>query len=245
MKRFEPIAWISGFAVGIVTLLSMTTISAAQVSGANTFDVVAGDELRDIGKTSVSEFVSAIGDHVWIVGGTDVPGLKGRLQVAVLAAPAGEGDRSMSEWVFDQSEPFELNTKFDPGQSKDETIRSYAGNPAIEVGEALPNRRLQRTLDEVAYGEERPAMYGEERPPTPVKLPCCKPLDANTLMQALNEAGLVGDEGVLNTNGVLKEAHLLLALVPLPIEAGERKAPGFGDRRKSVGGVVFVLQAGE
>jgi len=227
------------------TLLLVSTASIAQVSGANIFNRVAGGEqLADMGKTNVAELVDAIASKLWIVGGTEVPHYPWYLQTGILAAPSSDKSSSAREWMIEQSETFKLASKVDP-DSDDKMLRSYAGYYGIVVGDALPAKRLSNMLDEVAYGDERPVVFWPgSKGPVDLTLPCCKPLDAKMLTKALENAGLVGEKGVFTEKGASMAGHLLIVLAPLPVESDKPMAPGLGDSRKSVGGVVLVLEGG-
>ncbi len=241
MKCFKRIAGIRPLVVGMTMLFALSTMSFAQVSGANTFVVVSGGQLGDMHEGSISELAYPIIRDLWIVGGKELPGLKGRMQTAVIASTP-ERHGSITDLQIDQSEVFELTSKLEPKDEK--MLRSYAGYYAINLGDVVPAKQLLKMVDEVSYGDERPChIWGDKPMPIPIDVPCCKPLDAETLMKAFNKAGLVGDEGVLDEKGGLREGFLLIAFVPLPADGKETMAPGFGDRRKGGGGTLWVLQA--
>jgi hypothetical protein len=127
-----------------------------------------------------------------------------------------------------------------------ETKAPYDGKYGIPMSDVMSARPLLALLSKAGFDPEMPIEIGPVNPDhagsgiIPLSLPCCKPLDEKSLLGALDEAGLVGEKGIIGRDGTVREGYALIFFDSLPTRLDEESAPGFGDRRKDVRQVLVV-----
>jgi hypothetical protein len=187
---------------------------------------------------SVAALADVLVNNVWIVNGSG-QALEAQLHVVVMGPEEG--------WIDDVSKPFRLEGRDEAGERAllsaewhgDETRVPYDGKYGTPIAGSLSARGLLEMLQKAGFGPELPIEIG---PITTLALPCCKPLDEKSLLDALDEAGLVGDKEIVGRDGAVRDGHAMLFFLASPAGVDEASAPGFGDRRKDVlqGTLVWI-----
>lgn len=209
---------------------SFGTALAVLVLSLPSGQLLAQAESPPANESSVAGLADALTTNLWIVNGFEKP-IEAQLHVVVMAGP-WEG------WIDDPSAPFRLEARRDATESEFLAVRWQGGAKApvdgtygIPMSRVLATRSLLALLEKAGFDPDLPIEIG---PVKPVSLPCCKPLNQKGLLNMVDEAGLVGDKGIVGRDGTVRDGHAMLFFLASPAGVDEASAPGFGDRRKDV-----------